>query len=147
MRGFGAPDKTAQPKAAADAEPAMLMMESPYTLEETVEAVKRAAVGKNFRLIRDQILEDGLFPSEQQNTRQVMVYFCNFQFLYDALALDPRVGLFLPCRVTVVEREGKVLVMSINPKRLSRLFNNAELDRACDEMHKLYSEILEESTL
>lgn len=147
VRSFGAADKTAQPAAAADAEPAMLMMESPYTLEETVEAVKRAAVGKNFRLIRDQILEDGLFPSEQQNTRQVMVYFCNFQFLYDALALDPRVGLFLPCRVTVVEREGKVLVMSINPKRLSQLFNNAELDRACDEMHKLYSEILEESTL
>lgn len=133
--------------ATAEDEPAMLMMESPYTLEETVEAVKRAAVGKNFRLIRDQILEDGLFPPEQQNTRQMMVYFCNFKFLYDAMALDPRVGLFLPCRVTVVEREGKVLVMSINPKRLSRLFNNAELDRACDEMFKLYSEILEEATL
>lgn len=133
--------------ATAEDEPAMLMMESPYTLEETVEAVKRAAVGKNFRLIRDQILEDGLFPPEQQNTRQMMVYFCNFKFLYDAMALDPRVGLFLPCRVTVVEREGKVLVMSINPKRLSRLFNNAELDRACDEMHKLYTEILEEATL
>jgi len=38
-------------------------------------------------------------------------------------------------------------VMSINPKRLSHLFNNAELDRACDEMYKLYEEILEEATL
>lgn len=146
VRSFEAAAQEAKTAAAED-EPAMLMMESPYTLEETVEAVKRAAVGKNFRLIRDQILEDGLFPPEQQNTRQMMVYFCNFKFLYDALALDPRVGLFLPCRVTVVEREGKVLVMSINPKRLSRLFNNAELDRACDEMHKLYTEILEEATL
>ena len=64
-----------------------------------------------------------------------------------ALALDPRVGLFLPCRVTVVERDGKVLVMSINPKRLSHLFNNAELDRACEEMFQVYSDILEEATL
>lgn len=143
--GFGA--TAIAPEATAKAEPAMLMLESPYTLEETVEAVKRAAVGKNFRLIRDQILEDGLFPADQQNTRQVMVYFCNFKFLYDAMALDPRVGLFLPCRVTVVERDGKVWVMSINPKRLSHLFNNAELDRACDEMYKLYAEILEEATL
>lgn len=147
VRGFEARAEAAQPTTAHAAEPAMLVMESPYTLEETVEAVKRAAVGKNFRLIRDQVLEDGLFPPEQQNSRQVMVYFCNFKFLYDALALDPRVGLFLPCRVTVVERDGKVLVMSINPKRLSRLFNNSELDRACDEMYKLYSEILEEATL
>ena len=145
VRGFDTPAEPAASSAAA--EPAVLVMESPYTFEETIDAVKRAAVGKNFRLIRDQVLEDGLFPAEQQNSRQMMVYFCNFKFLYDALALDPRVGLFLPCRVTVVERDGKVLVMSINPKRLSRLFNNAELDRACDEMYKLYTEILEEATL
>ncbi|MFA7593335.1 MAG: c-type cytochrome [Thiohalobacteraceae bacterium] len=139
-------EATATP-APAEPEPAMLMMESPYGLEETVEAVKRAAVGKNFRLIRDQYLEDGLFPEDEVNTRQVMVYFCNFQFLYDALALDPRIGLFLPCRVTVVEQDGKVLVMSVNPKRLGHLFNNAELDRACDEMSRLYTDILEEATL
>lgn len=145
VRSFEA--TAAQPAPPAEPEPAMLVMESPYTLEETVEAVKRAAVGKNFRLIRDQYLEDGLFAEDELNTRQVMVYFCNFQFLYDALALDPRVGLFLPCRVTVVERDDKVLVMSINPKRLSHLFNNAELDRACDEMYQLYAEILEEATL
>lgn len=132
---------------AARDESAMLMMESPYSLEETVDAVKRAAIGKNFRIIRDQALEDGLFPAGQQNTRQRIVYFCNFKSLYDALTIDPRVGLFLPCRVSVVERDGKVWVMSINPKRLSRLFNNAELDKACDDMHKLYSEILEEATL
>lgn len=145
VRSFA--DQNAPPAPAAQAEPAVLVMESSYTFEETVDAVKRAAVGKNFRLIRDQLLEDGLFPPDRQNARQMMVYFCNFKFLYDALALDPRVGLFLPCRVTVVERDGKVLVMSINPKRLSRLFNNAALDRACDEMYRLYTEILEEATL
>ncbi len=138
---------TASEQIAVAEEPAMLVLESPYSFEETIESVKRAAVGKNFRLIRDQILEDGLYPPEQQNSRQMMVYFCNFKFLYDAMALDPRVGLFLPCRVTVVEQDGKVLVMTINPKRLAHLFNNAELDRACDAMYKLYEEILEEATL
>lgn len=128
-------------------EPATLVMESPYSLDETVAAVKRAAVGKNFRLIRDQYLEEGLFSPQQQNPAQVVIYFCNFKFLYDALALDPRIGLFLPCRVTVVEQDGKVFVMTINPKRLSHLFNNAELDRACEEMYQVYADILEEATL
>jgi cytochrome c oxidase cbb3-type subunit 3 len=49
--------------------------------------------------------------------------------------------------VTIVEREGKVQIMSINPRRLSALYNNAELDKACDEMHTVYEAILEEATL
>ena len=69
MRSF-ATTTTAKQTAVVQAEPAMLVVESPYSLEETVESVKRAAVGKNFRLIRDQILEDGLFPAEQQNTQR-----------------------------------------------------------------------------
>ena len=37
--------------------------------------------------------------------------------------------------------------MSINPKNLSHLFNNTELDKACQKMHDLYSDIMEEATL
>jgi len=57
------------------------------------------------------------------------------------------VGLFLPCRVTVVERGDKVLVMTINPTRLAALFNNEELDELCERMRELYEAILEDSTL
>lgn len=121
--------------------------ESPYSLEETVANVKQAAVGKNFRIIREQYFDTGLVPEGQESKRSVMIYFCNFNLLNDALAIDPRVGLFLPCRVTVVERDGKVQVMAINPKTLSHLFNNAELDRVCNEMARMYESILEEATL
>ncbi len=128
-------------------EPAVLVYESAYGLAETIANVERAAIGKNFRLIRVQTLDDGLVEKEQERKQQSIVYFCNFQFLNDALAIDPRVGLFLPCRVTVVEYDGKVEVISINPKRLALLFNNDELNLACEEMHRIYEEILEEATL
>jgi cytochrome c oxidase cbb3-type subunit 3 len=104
-------------------------------------------IGRNFRIIREQYLEEGLAAEGEENPRQVMLYFCNFAFLNEALALDPRVGLFLPCRVTVVETDQGVQVMSINPQNLSRLFNNSELDEACQKMHDLYAEIIEEATL
>ena len=131
----------------AEVEAPVLVAESPYGLKETVENVRRAIIGKNFRLIREQYLEEGLVPTGTENATQVIVYFCNFKFLYDALALDPRVGMFLPCRVTVVDQGGQVKVLSENPKRLSKLFNNSELDSACDEMYQLYSDVLEEATL
>ncbi|MGE0079744.1 MAG: c-type cytochrome [Thiohalomonadaceae bacterium] len=134
------------PRHAVD-EPMVLEAESSYSLEETVENVKRAAIGKNFRIIREQTLEQGFFAEGEENAKQVIVYFCNFNFINQALSLDPRVGLFLPCRVTVVEHEGVVKVLSINPRHLSALYNNRELDAACDEMTELYKGILEEATL
>lgn len=120
---------------------------SPHSLEKTIDNVKRAASGKNFRIIRVQTLDQGLVKAGQENTRQTIIYFCNFQLLNQALAIDPRVGLFLPCRITVVEKNGKVEAMSINPNYLSRIFNNAELNKLCDEMVAMYQDILEEATL
>lgn len=131
---------------STDDEPLSISYESPYSVEETVEALKRAAIGRNFRIIRTQMLEDGLFPEQQQNPKQVIVYFCNFDLVNRALAIDPRVGLFLPCRVTVYEEGDTVKVVAINPKRLAHLFNNAELNRLCEDMAKTYTNIIEEAT-
>lgn len=122
-------------------------MESPYDFQSTIENVKRAATSNNFVFIREQTLDSGLVPEGQENPRQHIVYFCNFGLLSQALATDPRVGLFLPCRITVVEHQGKVRIMTVNPKRLSRIFNNAELNEMCDRMSKLYLAIMEEALL
>lgn len=131
-----------------DDEPASLIYDSPYNFEETLDSVKRAIIGMNFVHIRDQPLDSGLVAEGRESKKHMMVYFCNFNFLYNALAIDSRVGMFLPCRITIVENEkGEVKLMTINPKHLSRLFNNNELDDACNEMHKVYTSILEEATL
>lgn len=128
-------------------ESAAIIFESPYTLEETVENLKQAIASQNFLLIRTDTLEHGLVEEDRENPNQVIVHFCNFKFLFDALAVDPRVGLFLPCRVTVMELDGKVTISVINPLYLSRLFNNEELDDYCKRMRAIYVEILEEATL
>ena len=125
-----------------------IIYESPYNTEQTIKNIERAAVGKNFRLIRNQTMDDGFVKKEQENKKQTIIYFCNFGMLNEALTIDPRVGLFLPCRVTVVEHDdGKVEVMAINPKYLSVIFNNQELDKLCDGMYETYVNIIEEATL
>lgn len=124
-----------------------LIYNSPYSFKDTIENIKQAAVGMNFGLIRDQALDNGFVSEKEESKKHTMVYFCNFNFLYQALAIDPRVGMFLPCRITVIEQDGRVQAMSINPKRLSQLFNNNELDEACEHMHDIYTAILEEATL
>ena len=121
--------------------------ESSYTLEETVENLKDAIVSQNFILIREDHLEHGLVKEGEEDPSEIILHFCNFKFLFEALAVDPRVGMFLPCRVTVTEVDGKVMVTAINPLYLSRLFNNDELSEYCKRMHEVYAAILEDATL
>ena len=124
-----------------------IVVDSPYGLDETVENLKQAIENQNFKLIRTDYLDYGLVEEGKGNKKQVVLHFCNFKFLFDALSIDPRVGLFLPCRVTVVEYEGQVQMMTINPMRLSRLFNNDSLNDACKAMTELYEAILEDASL
>ncbi len=126
---------------------AVTTRESPYDLQTTVENVKRAITNNNFSYGRVQPLEYGLTTPALADSRQTIVYFCNISLLNQALATDPRVGMFLPCRITIVEHKGKVTVMSVNPEVLSSLFNNSELNDLCKKMHKSYVDILEEATL
>lgn len=126
---------------------AIIGMDSPYDLKTTIENVRKAVGSNNFVLIREQALNAGLVAEDKEDPKQHIIYFCNFGMLNQALATDPRVGLFLPCRITVVEREGKVRMLAVNPKRLSRIFNNAELNEMCDQITKMYTAIMEEATL
>ena len=92
-------------------------------------------------------MDAGFVDEGKENKKQMVLHFCNFGFLFEALSIDPRIGMFLPCRITVIETEGKVNVMAINPLRLSKLFNNDELDNACKEMHDIYQALLDDATL
>lgn len=119
---------------------------SPDGVTATVARLKEAVEAANMRLIRVQYLDQGFVPAGKENRQQVIVYSCDFGFLNTALQVDPRVGLFLPCRVTVLQHQGKVLVMSVNPKRLSALFNNTALTRLCNQMYRTYRNVIEEAT-
>lgn len=126
----------------------VIVRDSSYDLKTTVENVKTAVTTNNYFYGRVQTLEYGLTPPENENPKQVIVYFCNISLLNKGLAIDPRVGMFLPCRITIVEREdGKVQVMSVNPTVLSKLFNNSELNQMCEQIKQHYTAIIEEATL
>lgn len=128
-------------------EPAVIIKESPYTVEETVNNLTNAVSSMNFRLIRVQNLDSGLAEEKEEDKKQVIIYSCNFNILNEALKLDPRVGLFLPCRVTVSKQGDKVLVMYANPKRMNEIYNNSELDSMCTDMKTVYEDMIDEALL
>jgi cytochrome c oxidase cbb3-type subunit 3 len=136
-----------QSATQTETDDATIVMKSPYDLKTTIENVKRAIVAGNFVYIREQPLNAGLVAEGSEDPKQYIIYFCNFGLLNQALATDPRVGLFLPCRITVVEQNGAVSIMAVNPKRLAHIYNNSELNELCDRLTKMYIEAMEEAVL
>lgn len=124
----------------------IIVVESPYNYETTLQNLKKAIAGRNFRLIRIQELSDG-FDREMSGSRNTMVYFCNFNLVDKAIKIDQRIGQFLPCRITVHESNGKVLMMAINPEPISSLLGHQELKHICHQVSSMYRDLLEDTVI
>ena len=124
----------------------IIAVESPYDYDTTLQNVKKAIAGRNFRLIRVQELTDG-FSSTKNGTRDTVVYFCNFDLVNQAIRIDTRIGQFLPCRITVHEKAGKVYLMALNPVPISELLGEEKLKKICLQVTAMYRGLLEDATL
>ncbi|HFC52826.1 MAG TPA: c-type cytochrome [Gammaproteobacteria bacterium] len=130
--------------SGAAAEPALITT-SPLPFAETVERIKQAISARHQRIIREHPLDDGLSTGRAGGRKHLVIYFGNIRHINTLLTIDPRMGLFLPNRVTIMEQnDGKVVVSAVNPLRFRNLFNNANLEHTSREMHELYSAILGE---
>jgi len=146
VRGFERQDRRSEP-LGSDERPTHLYT-SPYDFDTTLENVKQALKGMNFRIFPDRFLEQGLIDEFSVNRRQVGIRFCNFNMLYGMIKIEPRLGVVLPCRITVMERpDGEVMLAVPNLRVVSRWFNNDELVDVWDRMEESFVEIVEEATL
>jgi cytochrome c oxidase cbb3-type subunit 3 len=146
VRAFEERDEAVEP-VAADEMPTHVY-ESPYDFETTVANVKQSLSGANFRIFPDRFLEQGLIDEFSSNKRQVGVRFCNFNLLYGMIKIEPRLGIVLPCRVTIMEQsDGSVILVVPNLRVVSRWFNNDQLTDLWDRMEESFIEIIEEATL
>jgi cytochrome c oxidase cbb3-type subunit 3 len=122
--------------------------ESPNDFDTTVANVKASLTGANFRIFPDRLVEQGLIDEFSVNSRQIGVRFCNFNVLYGMLKIEPRLGVVLPCRITIMERKnGQVILVVPNLRVVSRWFNNDELVNLWDRMEETFAEIIDEATL
>jgi len=127
--------------------PASLIFASPYDFETTVQRVREALKGNNFRVFGDRYLEQGLSDFEDQHNRNTRIRFCNFENLYGMLGIDPRLGILLPCGLTVVENDDKsVDLIAMNVNAIASVFNNEQLTVLSEAMLEAILLVVEEAT-
>ena len=122
---------------------AVWMMESPYSFEGTVNNLREAIGAGNFRMIREQPWDYGL-ETGVTDSRETILYFCNFDMVNRAIKLDRRVGQLLPFRITVVEQGGRVWAVAINPEAVMQMMDTPRLGGFRKRAASMYRQIIEE---
>ncbi len=131
-----------------NAERFTLSVDSPYNFDETVKRVQEAVISNDFRVFPDRYLEQGLTDDFSVNERQLVIRFCHFGKLYKVLKIEPRLGVVLPCKITVLEKEdGQVQMIYINAEALANVFDNKRLAAEAQGIAENYSDILDEVLL
>jgi cytochrome c oxidase cbb3-type subunit 3 len=77
----------------------------------------------------------------------VIVYFCNFGMLHASLKVDKLVGVYLPCRVTLIREADGVRMVVVDPKFVGSTLGDMELADICEQLSADYRDILVEATL
>jgi uncharacterized protein (DUF302 family) len=74
----------------------------------------------------------------------VILGACNPQLAHRALAVEPRVGLFLPCNVVVREvSTGRTRVEAMNPDAMIDLFPEAGLETVAHEARQKLARVID----
>lgn len=134
--------------AQAEPEPAMLTVALPgKTMEQAVQDVKNAITSHNYTFVREQAIDSRLVPTGWEAKSAYIVYFCNFDKMNRALAIDVRAAQFLPCRITLLETDGGIEMVVVNPAWVSESLGNPLLHLDCLQLKADYLAIMEEAAL
>lgn len=65
--------------------------------------------------------------------KYVILGACNPKLAYQALTVEPQLGLLLPCNVIVYEDEGGTTVSIVDPAQMLSVATNPDLEPVADE--------------
>lgn len=125
----------------------LLTVTTTKSMQQALVDLKDAIANNNYVFIRQQHIDSRLTDVASENGQVILVYFCNFNMLDRALKKDSRVGVFLPCRITLIQKSGHIEMVAINPKVIGKQLNEKRLNALCDQLSHDYSQILEEAAL
>lgn len=127
-------------------EPQVISKVSQFGFEETLDRLKTAIKRKGYQIVREHTLDAGFAEAGTENHRQWIIYFANFHLINESLTRDSRMGLFLPGRITLIEKEGQVSVLAVNPAIYNQLFSNNTLIELGKTLQHFYLAVIGEAT-
>ncbi len=122
-----------------DDEPLSFIYESSKNMKDTISKLKKGATAHGFELHSSRHL-----TQNHSDRKQLIVRFFNSDNVIEFLKIDQRLGLILPLRATVMEREDKkVIVVIENYAYTLKHFENQKMNKAASDLNKQMKQMIE----
>ena len=108
-------------------------------LERTRASLQREGFGVLFELNLDEKLREKLGVDFR---RYVILGACNPPIAYQALQVEPALGLLLPCNVIVYEDGAKSVVAAIDARKMMAVTGNEELAAAAAQVDEMLGRVI-----
>ena len=128
-------------------------MEFDYTVTtekpfgEAVAAVEQETKKAGFRVLYDHDVTATLKEKGFKIEPFRIIEVCNAKSAYTVLQADIKIGLCLPCKINVYQKDGKTYISGMRPVILSQFFPQANLGNLPIEVDETIRGIIDKSKI
>ena len=127
------------------------MMDFDYTVitgksfEEAVAALEEETKKAGFKVLYIHDVTATLKEKGFEIEPFKIIEICNAKSAYTALQADIKIGLCLPCKINVYQKEGQTFISGMRPIILPQFFPNANLGNLPTEVDEIIRGIIDRS--
>ena len=116
-----------------------------YSFAEAEQKIREALKEKGFGILTEIDLQATLKAKIDKDIQQYKILgACNPNFAYQALQQEEKIGIMLPCNVTIIEnKDGSVDVSIMNPVAAFEIMNNKAVEPFAKEVKSILEAALE----
>ncbi len=94
--------------------PAVHQLSTTRPFEDVIDDIELAITERNFRITGRNTIGKGIRKRGYPDFPDIeVIHFCSLEYAREVLELDPGFIVHMPCRITVHEQGGKVIVSAI----------------------------------
>lgn len=115
------------------------------SFDEAVANIVSETENAGFRVLHIHDVKETLAKKNFSIEPFKIVEICNARNAYTVLQKNIRIGLFLPCKISVYQKDGRQYISGMRPSLIKELFPDSGLDETISEVEKAMKTIIDRS--
>ena len=117
--------------------------ETTYSFEQAVDKVTEELKKEGFGVLTSIDVKDTLKKKINVDFKKYTILgACNPPLAHQALQVEEKLGLLLPCNIVVYEKEEKTVISVFDPNIMAHLIDNPEMKPVAEEVKKKLQKVL-----
>src|SRR5512141_1232852 len=126
--------------------PMLIKLPTEKTVNEAAAALQTAVQANHFGVMQVHNLKETMEKKGVEFARECLIFeVCQPQQAKKVLDQNMSVSTALPCRISIYEEDGKVILATLKPTTLLAMFNTPQLEGVAHEVEDTIVKIMKEA--